>query len=240
MANCPKCGAARPEGAAECPRCGVIYARFEAMLVRKHEAEMEAARREQEKQVQATVSAKPEAPKRRGLVFCPTCKKQVSGNAESCPHCGEPIRDNPNLVSAEMSAGFKFGLFVVVPAFALLIGGLVWYAGHETRKSEEQAAEIYAEHDKLMGWDKSASGDLVIPENTLGCRNVEDFRKLADIAASHDHDAFAKAMINYAAAGRCSILTPGAKAYREDSSLRHGAVKVRLQGEVDSWWINMK
>ena len=26
------------------------------------------------------------------LIECPTCKQQISSNAASCPHCGEPIR----------------------------------------------------------------------------------------------------------------------------------------------------
>ena len=28
------------------------------------------------------------------LIECPACKQQVSSNAGTCPHCGEPIRKN--------------------------------------------------------------------------------------------------------------------------------------------------
>ena len=27
------------------------------------------------------------------LINCPMCHKEVSPNAKSCPHCGEPLRD---------------------------------------------------------------------------------------------------------------------------------------------------
>ena len=35
METCPKYGAARPEGAVECPQCGVMYERFERSEAKK-------------------------------------------------------------------------------------------------------------------------------------------------------------------------------------------------------------
>ena len=231
--NCPKCGAPRPDGAAECPQCGVIYARFEAAASKKRAADAEklraaqAARQAAEeaaRQAQEPAAPAPSLPKRRGLVFCPTCKKQVSGNAEACPHCGEPIRENPHLVSAETSLGFKIAM-VGVLAFAAGIGYLLWWGAHAspTAKIEAQRAR-----------------ELVIGENTVGCRNVEDFRALADMAAAKDYKAFTNRLKAHVATQTCIILPEGATAYREGYNSTHGADKIRIEGESGHWWVNAK
>lgn len=241
MTNCPKCGAGWVAEATECPRCGIIYARYEAAQAKKREDEAEAAQRallaakqEAEERRAKAESQQKERPKRRGLVFCPVCKKQVSGNAESCPNCGEPIRDNPNLVSAEVSLGFKIGMFIVL-CFAGWLAYWLWWGAYGS-----PSAKYEAESPSSAGYGAEQSNIIVIDKNTVGCRSIEDFRKLADIAASKDYEAFGKAAVNYTAAGRCVIFAPGAQVYREDSSLRHGAVKVRAAGETESWWINMR
>ncbi len=31
------------------------------------------------------------------IIFCPECKKEISSFAKSCPHCGFPLNDSPNV-----------------------------------------------------------------------------------------------------------------------------------------------
>lgn len=231
--TCPKCKAPRPAGAVECPQCGVIYARFEAAAAKKRAADAEKLRAAQAARQAAEEAARqtpepekpaPAPPKRRGLVFCPACKKQVSGNAEACPHCGEPIRDNPHLVSAETSMGFKIAM-AGVGLFACGLVWLLWWGAHESPTAKFEAARAQT---------------LTIGQNTVGCRNVEDFRALADMAASKDYQAFTRRLQAHVATQTCIILPEGATAYREGYNSAHGADKIRLEGESGHWWVNAK
>ena len=61
------------------------------------------------------------------LIECPTCKKRVSVEAESCPKCGQPftqqIRDEA--IKKEKSDGVKGCLLLTV----IFIGVGIWFFG---------------------------------------------------------------------------------------------------------------
>lgn len=67
----------------ECPKCGAIYAKVEALLKDSKQKE-KAARFVNPKQ---TVPTKEAANGK--LTACRTCGKDVSRTAKTCPHCGE-------------------------------------------------------------------------------------------------------------------------------------------------------
>ena len=71
------------------------------------------------------------------LIECPTCKKRVSVEAESCPKCGQPftqqIRDEA--IKKEKSDGVKGCLLLTV----ILIGVGIWFFGKEDESATEQA-----------------------------------------------------------------------------------------------------
>lgn len=52
------------------------------------------------------------------LVKCPSCNKEVSKNAESCPHCGEPLKKTKK---PRQNIGCLGGFFIIV--FFLFIAG---------------------------------------------------------------------------------------------------------------------
>lgn len=97
---CPKCKAPRPAGAVECPRCGVIYARFEAAAAKKRADDAEKLRAAQAARQAAVEAARqkpePAAPETKPadtskIVDCPACGKPVSIMADNCPSCGHPV-----------------------------------------------------------------------------------------------------------------------------------------------------
>ena len=71
------------------------------------------------------------------LIECPTCKKRVSVEAESCPKCGQPftqqIRDEA--IKKEKSDGVKGCLLLTV----IFIGVGIWFFGKEDEPATEQA-----------------------------------------------------------------------------------------------------
>ena len=64
-----------------------------------------------------------------GLIICPACGKEVSKEAEKCPHCGHPIKTKKSsgclifLGVALVIAGFFFW-----PCFILAILMFIWAA----------------------------------------------------------------------------------------------------------------
>lgn len=59
-------------------------------------------------------------------VLCPTCGHEVSRRAETCPACGEPIRDNPAV--RPHSAVIMHVALGLAMAALLLWFGLSWLA----------------------------------------------------------------------------------------------------------------
>jgi predicted Zn finger-like uncharacterized protein len=96
--SCPKCGHqfAEPKQN-ECPVCGIILNKYTEIVKRKREDEKrEKAREEKER--------------KKNIVNCLVCKKEISKNATSCPHCGEPLKkEQAKEVSKEEKDLQKFG-----------------------------------------------------------------------------------------------------------------------------------
>ena len=60
------------------------------------------------------------------LYPCPTCKKKVSINAQSCPKCGEPLDDDwrdEMIETEERNARTSKRIFIII----VLIGGRFWF-----------------------------------------------------------------------------------------------------------------
>lgn len=45
-----------------------------------------------------------------GLIQCPACDNQVSTQAESCPHCGHPLKTKPTTTTTTPSEPQSQGL----------------------------------------------------------------------------------------------------------------------------------
>ena len=225
--NCPKCGAPRPDGAAECPQCGVIYARFEAAAAKKRAADAEKLRAAQA--ARQTPKPEPAAPETTPaeaskIVNCSACGKPVSVMADNCPHCGHPVDKMLRLSPLERKIG------KVVEA---AIGAMILFT---------MLGLMYCTHKILTpqsgGGSSASSGTITIRANTVGCRSVEDFRALADMAARRDYAAFERRLKAHVATQTCKELPTGATAYREGYNGTHGADKIRIEGESGTWWIN--
>ena len=83
---CPKCAYVRtPEDSApahECPKCGIIYAKFSesAMPVRR--------------------VAVPAQPAEKRPTLCRECGERISPRATTCPHCGDPRLTTASVLEA--------------------------------------------------------------------------------------------------------------------------------------------
>lgn len=93
FSHCIKCSAPKGEGS-ECPKCGVIYEKAEAVYLRQ-QADNETEETEPDEPTVEENQEKEEIeitqPNDR-LIDCPACDRSISKNAQSCPHCGEPLK----------------------------------------------------------------------------------------------------------------------------------------------------
>lgn len=55
------------------------------------------------------------------LIECPTCTKEISPNAKSCPHCGETIKKEQSATGA--FAAIAIGLIIGLILYFAIVGG---------------------------------------------------------------------------------------------------------------------
>jgi len=75
------------------------------------------------------------------LIKCGECSKEISDRAESCPHCGNPVAADPDIVGGRQvrtveRTAKRFKGQVLIAA-ALIVIGLVW--GIAGIQSEERS-----------------------------------------------------------------------------------------------------
>jgi hypothetical protein len=160
LKNCPKCDLELKRGMGpECPRCGLIFVKYFKAIER------------QKQQLKEEADAKSEAAekKRKALLKnCPACQKEVSINAPSCPHCGEPfsstknhstekqfVADTKNKPQPEVSKSSARKLIVAL--LTIILGGaflmnLMSDESESMTPTEKRAATIKA---GFSAWDGS-------------------------------------------------------------------------------------
>lgn len=157
----------------------------------------------------------PDGPDSTGLVVCPVCKARIAAKAKKCPHCGEPLRKRTAARKRRMGCQMlmlALACGIGLSAYALLRYG----ASVEQRQARER--ERQQERQERMDW--TAAEAITIGRNTLGCRRAEDLGRP-----------------ERAVAPACVTLPAGASARVEAYDAGLGALRVRLAGSEDFWWM---
>ncbi len=94
--KCPKCEHEVQAGAAECPKCGLIFKKYQEGIIKAQKYKEEKIKRENAEQ-------------QKKLTPCNACRSTISKLAVTCPRCGEPQNtDNKHDPFEDSSA---FGIF---------------------------------------------------------------------------------------------------------------------------------
>lgn len=233
--TCPKCGAARPAGAAECPKCGVIYARFEQKRERQRQEAL--AQREQQQEQEEQQEARREAIRASAMIDCPVCGKHVSRLAPTCPHCGNPIFGTvplpPVLEEAEQNRAKRTRriIYVCVGLFILYCFTLPWSGGgggsyeKATGKPSPEAAP----------GTPSTPRTVTLSDSAFGCHDIGDFWLVVTEARKGDVQNFSRVMNRYADEGKCDMVRAGTATALE--FLPAGAVRIRDANDT-LWWVS--
>lgn len=209
MADCPKCGAARPSGAVECPRCGVIYARFDAAQVKKRAGDELAAKLTAE---EAAKSAAPqEQPQPTGpnrLAACAACGKDVSVMADSCPHCGHPVDKTLRLSPLERRLTRIWQAILALTILLVMLG--VMYCTHRLSIIESVPNPAARPAPVVQKPNIRTNVPFTIPEGekVLGCHDINDYWMLRGFAKD-GKEAWMEQLRPRLADGRCGAVAAG-------------------------------
>lgn len=150
---CPKCGARRQAGP-ECPACGVIYAKVEAALAKgKEEYET------------------PPLPKNEKLTHCPTCNREISKEATTCPHCGDNLGHEPSQTTPPQPPGVgkvRSGVGAGCLALIALVG---IFAAISNRTSPENSSLPNTTGEFISLEEYGRKWPLTIQQGHLNCRS---------------------------------------------------------------------
>ena len=114
MPQCPKCNINAFHNNV-CNRCGYIEKKNEvkslAILIYENEYN--------EEKIEMNGNENTHTPKseNNNLITCPDCKKEISRNAEACPHCGAPTRIKLNKKSVNSKIYIILAIIILVIFF---------------------------------------------------------------------------------------------------------------------------
>lgn len=174
------------------------------------------------------------------LFSCPECKREISTDAKTCPHCGK------NVQLAGAGARWKalpkgVRIFFVACAVIGAIGLAVDGGGDKPKQQTAASAAAPAKETKPSAPAQAADGSMTVqPGPWFGFRTREALDKASQLAAQGDKAAWSTFMARAMASGQVIELKAGEAVFVEDTALMSGAAKVRRKGEVDGWWTNME
>ena len=102
------------------------------------------------------------------IIQCQECKKDVSDQAKTCPHCGAPVE------SKVISSSFKFAAYVLTGLCTIFIIG---YYGN---KNSTDTNPNNIKPDSAISLD----------ENAFGCEYINEFRKAYNFRSKQEYSAW--------------------------------------------------
>lgn len=223
--TCPKCGAPRPADAAECPQCGIIYARFE----QKQERQRQEAQAQQEQQ-----EARVEALRAAATIDCPLCGKRVSRLAPTCPHCGHPIAGTvapPPDLEKTSGSKTKRNLYIAAGIFLLYCFIQPLFIGG----GDDKAIPASKPSPEAAPGTPSVPRIVSVSQNAFGCHDIDSYWLVVAEAKKGDVQNFARVMNEFANQGKCDMVRVRTATALE--FLPAGAVRIRDANNV-LWWVS--
>lgn len=146
MAKCPKCNYERKPNDIECPRCGIVYEKYERYvdkrIAQEPEKTIETKRAENEED-----NKNEKENTMKDVTACRHCKKEVARTADKCPHCGG---DNPGFTKkqAESVNAITTIVTIVLLVIVLMWARSCWKAGDELEKAGRELMDAAEEMRK--------------------------------------------------------------------------------------------
>lgn len=149
MSKCPKCNHDRMPNDKECPRCGIIYEKFESYIDKKktlQESEEPVEIERIDKTENRTVSED----NSKSTTGCRHCGREVAISAEKCPHCGG---ETPGLTKqqAETAKSIQAVIGIIFLVLIIMVARSCWKAGDELEKAGTELGKAAEEMKRELG-----------------------------------------------------------------------------------------
>ena len=168
------------------------------------------------------------------ITNCPECGKEVSDLAETCPHCGYPLKKTlkpeaslestiPKSTEASSQTKQRRSGCSVFLLLLIIIGSIMYIIG-----------SLSGTPDSGLRINQEAT--LTADDGFLfGCTQKDALRKLVDYGIQKDTLALDKAWRRYETLGICQRLPRNMRVVIVDMDL--GLYKIRPKGRLEEYWV---
>lgn len=167
------------------------------------------------------------------LITCRECRREISSEATSCPHCGCPSPAPapqvaepawlPPIKSAPASHGS--GLLLILGGGVALVIAVAVFSGSDSRPSQPPASP----HAPVA----AQSRETIVAEGFHpACQSIEHLNRIVELAGEGDGEAIAD---YFGERSQCIRLLYPLKVEVEDAS-RPGLIRLRLKGDETQYW----
>lgn len=223
--QCERCGRRIMAKEEVCPHCSypVPHSIFEFSLPKfmkkKNKKKEKISNFKMEKHEDKSIHQKEEIQKQnKKLIECSACGKQISVNAKSCPHCGEPLTENePPREKKKTSMWTWFFLLVFI---GLVMGEMDKGKTDKGISSSSSSTKTYKASTELK---KNLKGGY------YACTTSSSFDEISMAVANKDNLAIGHLLSN----GRC-VLTKSGVRFSYIGGAGFGVAKIRAYDGTDS------
>jgi len=168
------------------------------------------------------------------LTLCRECGKQVSTEAQACPHCGAPSPSGQTLAQPvapqvppkqrSHSVPKAVSIGCIAGVVLLVVIGVIGDSSSDGTSRPEKPYVVTGDSKMISGGGR------------FGCMSRDDFKRIIQYAVQRDTGAFANALLTGYATGTCTAFREGEPVYITDTDVWAELVRVRQRGETREFW----
>jgi|GEM_PF-504591 len=216
--TCPKCGFNRDPKSTECPKCGIIFEKYEQIQKRKQ-------------QPQVSMGTQ-----KKNLTRCSDCGGTISKKAESCPHCGAMGPKTPKAPPKKSTSIATGCLGLIIIFFVLVMISSLFNGSSQNKNNKSRQPEI-TEAEKAR--QKAEKKRLKAEEYERCKKNLQCWGDKHSLRATYAGQDFIEKFAKYDFEWTDGMLGSKVSSFRwldkNKSTLSYFGDKIKFQNGFGAW-----